>query len=43
MNAKVMIPGNDWKYGIGFLLGIVVTLMAISILSFKYSDKNTQQ
>ena len=43
MNAKVIVPGNDWKYGVGFLVGILFTIMAISILAIRYANKNTKQ
>ena len=43
MNTKVIVPGNDWKYGVGFLVGIIFTIMAISMTAVRYAKKNTKQ
>lgn len=43
MNAKVIVPGNDWKYGVGFLVGIIFTFMVISMMAIRYTEKNNKQ
>ena len=32
----IPIPGNNWKYGVGFLVGLVVTVIIIIVLANKY-------
>ena len=35
------MPGENWKYGVGFLIGMVVTVIIIIVLANKYGKASS--